>query len=661
MNFLGHIKRTLSLDYRSLAFYRCLMGFIVMADVLYRLPDLVNFYTDKGLVPRGTFITEMAMPWSFSFHLANGSTGFALAMFAIHFIFGLMLVFGFKSRWAMIGAYLMTVSVHNRNWLVNNGGDDILRALLFISIFLPLNKYFSIDSALTKDKEPLPKENVSTWGWVFYLQVFVIYYVSYILKDHPMWRSDFTAVYYSSRLDIFASPIGFWLRDFPKFLKLSTIFTIYTEFLGPLLLIFSFIFGRFWWQVRLFVIGIFIALHFGIIATMWIGVFPWTCIVMWLIFLPTPFWDKITEVYRARNFGKLTIYFDGECRFCEKAVLIIREFFLLNEVTIKETQSVPDIQKAMLKENSWVVVNEKGTRFFHFAGMLEVMRHSPVLRWFVPVLKLSVFFVPLNFLYKWVASHRQLMSRYSQYFEFKSAKKPIRWINWVLQISGAFMFVTLLMWNLTTIKKWNIQAPFFQNVTRWIHLYQEWNMFAPFPKMDNIWVEIPAELGDGSKIELLTGDRDIFSIKDQKFHKIVPNEHWRKFYLNVSERTDYARYYGGYLCREWNERNIKWVKDTSLRSFEIVVYSQPNLPNNEKGGISRKLSWKHWCFDEDYKNANKVKPVSEEAPKDSFGNANSKNTNSGDQNSGKPGVKKSSYGETDFMKGEKAKRVKPKQ
>ena len=47
-----------------------------------------------------------------------------------------MMVLGYKTRWAVFGAYLMTVSVHNRNWLVNNGGDDILRSILFLSIFL---------------------------------------------------------------------------------------------------------------------------------------------------------------------------------------------------------------------------------------------------------------------------------------------------------------------------------------------------------------------------------------------------------------------------------------------------------------------------------------------------------------------------------------------
>lgn len=602
MNFLRTLKKSLGFDYRSLALYRCLMGVVVMADVVYRLPDLVNFYTDVGLVPRSIFLNEMSMPWSLSFHLANGSTAFAVTMFAIHFVLGLMLFFGYKTRWALIGAFIMTVSVHNRNWLVNNGGDDILRALLFISIFLPLNKCFSLDSALRKNKDPLPDVHLSTWGWMYYFQVFAIYYVSYLLKDHPIWRSEYTAVFYSSRLDIFASPIGFWLRQFPGFLKLSTMFTIYLEHLGPLLLVFSFLAARFWWIVRLVVIVLFWALHFGIIATMLIGVFPWLCLVMWAIFIPGPFWDKLGQIYRSRGMGKLKIYFDGECRFCEKAVLIIREFFLLPEVQIKETQSEGSINSAMLKENSWVIVNEKGEKFFHYAGWLEVMRHSPVLKCLVPVAKL--FTLPGNTIYKWVASHRQLMSRYSQFFAFTEETRPLPWGKWIYQTVGAYFLVMLMMWNATTVKRWNFQAPYWQNVTRWTHLYQEWNMFAPFPKMDNVWVEIPAILSDGSELELLTGEKDIYSVKDQKFHRLVPNEHWRKFYLNLSERSDYARYYGGYLCREYNERDKKWVPGTTLRKFEIIVYSQPNLADGSKGGISRRLSWKHWCFDEDYKREN---------------------------------------------------------
>lgn len=606
MQLLGNLKKTFSFDDRSMALYRFLIGIIIMADVIYRWEDLTNFYTDIGLIPRATFVGEMSMPWSLSFHLANGSELFAVIMFSIHLLLGLMIALGYKTRWAMLGAYLMTVSVHNRNWLVNNGGDDVLRSILFLSIFLPLNRCFSIDSALQKEKKDT-KDYFSTWVLAFFLQVFVIYFVSYVLKDSDIWKKHFTAVFFSSRLDIFATPFGIWLRDYPFIGQVITFFSIYLEWLGPILLFGAFLFGRFWWVVRLLLVIMFVGFHFGIFLTMNIGLFTFICEAMWLLFLPGPFWDRIGDYFKKKGYHKVSIYYDENCGFCQKSVRILREFLLFRQVPISPAQSSDSIYADMQKAHSWVIINERNQRFFHYSAFLELLRHSPVGRPFLfffawkPVVWIG------SKVYHWVSSNRSAMGKASQFLHYLEPKKEIKTLKWLLEASGAFIFVTLLMWNLTTIKKYNVKAPFFQNVTRWLHLYQEWNMFAPYPKMDNIWVEIPATLSDGSEIELLTGSKDIYGIKDQAFYDQIPNEHWRKFYLNMSDKHDYARYYGGFLCRKWNDRKMKLVKGTTLRKMEIIVFSQPNLPDGGKAGISRKLSWKHWCFDEDYKRDNPTK------------------------------------------------------
>jgi predicted DCC family thiol-disulfide oxidoreductase YuxK len=604
MKILTHLKESLSFDFRALACYRFFIGLIIISDVLYRMMSLTDFYTDVGLIPRSIFLSEMAMPWSLSFHLANGSFGFAVLMFVIHLILGMMVLFGYKTRWAMVGVYLMSVSVHNRNWTINNGGDDILRAILFLSIFLPLNKYFSIDSALARENKDVKTSHFSTWGLTFFLQLFLIYFVSYILKDHDIWRKDFTAVFFSSRLDIFSTPLGFFLRDFPTFQKLSSIFTIYLEWLGPILLIFNGFFGPFWWIVRLVVFLSFWALHIGIILTMWIGVFPYTCLAMWTIILPGPFWDHLKSFYQKKGMGKIKIFYDGECLFCYKAVLILKEFFLFNEVSLLKGDSDPKILTQMKKHHSWVVVDGTGEQYFKFGAMVAVMRDAPLLHYLAPLFSRGPLYWAGDMIYLLVSRNRTILSRFSQFLVLPSEKKTFVSLRWFYQVSGAFLFVTLLMWNLTTIKKLDFRSPFFQNVTRWLHIYQEWNMFAPYPKMDNIWIEIPALLSDGSQIELITGSPDVFSIKGDVFHKYVENEHWRKFFLNVAERSDYARYYGGFLCRKWNDRKLGWTKTETLRKFEIIVFSQLNLPNGDRGGISRQLSWKHWCFDEDYKREN---------------------------------------------------------
>jgi len=466
-----------------------------------------------------------------------------------------------------------------------------------------MNKRFSIDSALSKERSA-NNDYFSTWVITFFLQVFLIYFVSYVLKDSDIWRKDFTAFFYSSRLDIFATPFGVWLRQFPSFGKVITFFSIYLEWLGPIILCLAFLLKKSWWKVRISLVVLFILFHFGIYLTMNIGLFTFICEVMWLLFIPGEFWDFFQRKSIQKQDDKLILFYDNECDFCFKVARVIREFFLLNTVQIVPAQSQSVIFNEMKKMNSWVVRNETGKSSFHFDGFLEVLKHSVLGRLMYPFFSLKLIRSFGHKLYRLIASNRQIFAKLSQFFPFTEPKKEIYFFKWISEILGIFFFMTLLMWNLTTIKKLNLTSPFFQNVTRWVHLYQEWNMFAPFPKMDNIWVEIPATLSDDSELELLSRSSDIYSIKESSFYKGIANEHWRKFYLNLSDRTDYARYYGGFLCRQWNDRKIQFVKGKQLKKFEIIVYSQQNLPNGDKGGISRKLSWKHWCYDKDFQAEN---------------------------------------------------------
>jgi predicted DCC family thiol-disulfide oxidoreductase YuxK len=603
MQFLRFLKKTFSFDDRSMGLYRILVGLIVACDVIYRWRDIENLYSDVGLVPRSLFLNEMAMPWSFSLHMANGTYTFGVIMFSIHLLLAVMVIFGYKSRVAQLGLFVMAVSIHNRNWLVNNGGDDVLRVILFLSVFLPLNRRFSIDSALEKEQKETT-DYFSMWVQAFFFQVFAIYFVSYILKDHAIWRKDFTAVAYSSRLDIFATSLAIWLRGQPFIMKVITAASIYLEWFGPILLYFSFAFGRFWWVIRLFLVVAFIGFHFGIFLTMNIGLFTFICMIMWTIFIPGPLWDTLGAHFKKKNYDKLTIYYDGECGFCQKAVRILKSFLLFKDVPLKVAQETVAIHEDMTKNLSWVIVNENNERFFHYSAWIELLKHSPVGRPFVGFFSLK----PVSYLggrvYHWVSHNRPLMGKASQFLDYVAPKKEIKTIKWLVNLLGAFFLITLIMWNLSTIKKFNIKSEFFSAVTRWTHIYQEWNMFAPYPKTDNVWIEIPAVLSDDSEIELLTGNRDVYSIKDQEFVKSIPSEKWRKFYLNVTEKIEYSRYFGGYLCRLWNDRKKGLVKGVTLRKMEINVYSQVNLPTGDKGGIVKKLSWKHWCFDEDYKKEN---------------------------------------------------------
>jgi hypothetical protein len=88
------------------------------------------------------------------------------------------------------------------------------------------------------------------------------------------------------------------------------------------------------------------------------------------------------------------------------------------------------------------------------------------------------------------------------------------------------------------------------------------------------------------------------------FYKQIPNEKWRKFYLNVSESTTNAKYLAAFWCRKWNDRRLGFIPDTTLRKLDVKVFTQLNLLDYQRGEIREKHSWRHWCFDEDYRKDN---------------------------------------------------------
>jgi hypothetical protein len=496
--FLKLIKQSFSLDLRSLSLYRIFLGLIVIADVIYRLPDLRAFYTDEGVLPRSVFLTDFSLPWSFSLHLANGSLGFIIFCFLIHLICGVFLTLGYRTQLVTFLSWIMTISVHNRNWLINNGGDDVLRSILLISIFLPLNHFFSLDSYLGKIKKDLKKtDHFSIWVQVFFFQVFSIYFMSYILKDHPIWREEYTALSYASALDIFATPVGVYLRNFPMLQKGLTVFTIFLEWLGPILLYFSFLFLKKWWVARSLVVLSFWALHLGIILCMYIGIFPYLCIVIWIAFIPSEWWSS----FLSRFFEKMNFDF---------------------------------LQRHLAK--------------------------------FLPTPALD--------------------------FKPCFADKIVKFMKVVF---GFVVLLSLISWNLQTTKKINIKENSLHDFIRWLHIYQEWNMFAPHPKLDNIWVEVPALLEDGSEVELLTQNRDIYGLKAQEFVASIKNEHWRKFYLNLSEKQENLKYFASFLCRQWNEYQEGFIPEKKLKKMEVIIYSWPNFLDFTHGPVQKKFSWVHWC------------------------------------------------------------------
>lgn len=284
------IRELCGIDIRSLAIFRMGLALVLLFDLCIRAQDITAHYTDEGVFPRDLLISNFIDTWNISLHLMNGTWQFQLFLFFLAAVFGFALLVGYKTRLAMVLSWILLISLQTRNPLVLQGGDIVLRLLAFWGMFLPLGAYWSVDQKL--NKQIISNPVVSIGSLALLLQVCFIYWFTAMLKWDPTWRVEGTAVWYSLSIQLFSTPLGLVLLQYPQLLKTLTFTTFYLEAFGPF-----FAFSPIWTAPLRFLTAIsFILFHLlGLNLTMELGHFSYVCAVAWLVFLPTQFWDIILQ------------------------------------------------------------------------------------------------------------------------------------------------------------------------------------------------------------------------------------------------------------------------------------------------------------------------------------------------------------------------------
>jgi hypothetical protein len=328
-----------TLDLRSLALFRILLGIILILNVILRIDDVTAFYTDLGVMPRSEVPPEQR--WV-SVYFLGGNTQFISVLLAIQAVAAVTFLLGVSTHLSTLVNWFLLVSLHVRNPLIQHYGDQILAMLLFWGIFLPLGARWSVDAWRMRQARletggaagtaAAGEQNavVSLATAALVIQVIMIYVFSAVLKTHPQWRTDFTALRYALHLDFFITPLGQALRDQTELTWYLSLGTMILEAFVPFFLLIP------WKQgpMRCLVIALFIGFHVGLIMTLYLGLFPYICIVMWLGLLPSWFWDRllgsVTEEGRTSSAGQL--------HPLASAVLAVLLGFLLYDQTLAAIQ-----------------------------------------------------------------------------------------------------------------------------------------------------------------------------------------------------------------------------------------------------------------------------------------------------------------------------------
>lgn len=276
-----------SLDLRVLALWRMALGAVVLLDILLRMRDLQAFYGDYGMLSRALYF-EQSWEWTgYHLFLASGSTAGLVALFALWALAAACLMVGYHTRLAALATWYFVVSIQLRNPMVLDGGDDLLRLLLFWTPFLPLGARWSVDARRQPEWAQLPSSyrSVATMGVT--LQFFVFYLFAALLKTGQDWASG-NALYYTLSIDQFATGLGKAMLGYPDLLPLLTRAALALEYLLPLLLLL----GGWFWTARAVFYVLAVGFHLAIAAMLNFGLFVPIAIAALTVFFPVPLLDR---------------------------------------------------------------------------------------------------------------------------------------------------------------------------------------------------------------------------------------------------------------------------------------------------------------------------------------------------------------------------------
>jgi len=265
--FWAVLRRPFTLDLRALALLRMATAAVVLLDLAIRSTDLEAHYANMGVLPLPALFERAWGAYEFSLHTASGLWQVQAGLFLLAAGAAGALLLGYHTRLATVVSWVLLVSVQNRNPLISQGGDDLLRMLLFWGMFLPWGRVWSWD---THDKPaPARLDYFSAATVAYIVQLSLLYWCTVLLKTGSEWTTTHTALYYAFSLDQILLPGGRLLYPYPELLRGLTIMTYYVELLLPFALFVPV--GVTWW--RLLVIGVLFGFHLGISLTLYVGLF----------------------------------------------------------------------------------------------------------------------------------------------------------------------------------------------------------------------------------------------------------------------------------------------------------------------------------------------------------------------------------------------------
>lgn len=336
-HIISRLKKSYTLDVRALSIMRIGVGLILLIDLFIRSLSIKAFFTDDGVLPISILKEYNWSPTYFSFHTLSGDLWWQIVLFVINAFCIILLIIGFRARLFTFICWVLLTSLQNRNPFILQGGDDLLRILLFWAVFLPWGERYSIL------KKSTYSTNYFSWANVGYMLLpCSVFFFSALLKTSPEWHSEGTALYYALSLDQIRMPLGSFIYQFPDLLTALTHSVFYIELLAPLLIIMPFVSSK----IRIPGITSIVLLFIGIALTLYVGLFYIIGIVSIIGLLPS----SVMNWFEAHLYKNKTEFDNSQIQESNSSILVdilftLKNYFIILIISFCLMMNLGSIQK----------------------------------------------------------------------------------------------------------------------------------------------------------------------------------------------------------------------------------------------------------------------------------------------------------------------------
>jgi hypothetical protein len=582
-------SRLFSTDFQSLSLFRIFFSVYLLADFFaFSWPYYKDFYTDDGVLPLSLLAanrTTSGLPVVLPLLTALETVRLPAVLPILYPAALIGLAIGYRTRWCNAIAFLLNSYLFWRNPFIRSGAEGLAHLLLLWCLFLPMNRYWSVDAAL--DPQPRDRPYPSLPFLAIRLQVCSMYVFAALFKlSGAPWRGGYAVAWALSDSAFGGTPAGLFLvANAPLVLTAVTYGVMALQLAFPLLVFCP-------WRndlTRAFALAGVALMHASFVFALNISGFPFLCLAMLMLLVPDAWIERLHERRRQR-LARVSIYFEPECGFCRKVSLLLREFLLTPTASVAPASADPEALRLLRTHTSWVVRGADGRVYLKWHAVTYLLSESLVGRPLAWLMRLRPLELPLERLYDAIGRNRSRLGALSgPLLAFRTDGSPGRPVLALCGLLALLAFAGNVH---------NLARPVYANPDHLDHLIaglqvgQRWDLFAPVPVHSQHSYEILAHTSDGSAFDLVLSSPAAPAPERTRRGLEFPNHRWLKYFNRFDNLNDADRMaLGDYLCRRAREQD---PAGPAIRDVSLTITRTP-LQTTRAAGLARTKTHTFGC------------------------------------------------------------------